>query len=125
MHFNKDSMSQKSINIVEQEESDDLVKEVLALEYTERKRTKWQTVKKYPYAVYCISTMVFALILTSFESQAGGIVISIAKFREDFGVQLMQSKPNGSRHFLVYPWLLRWWGRTWRRFLPTELVKNG
>lgn len=128
MHFNKDSMSQKSINIVELEESDDLVKEVLVLEYTERKRTKWQTVKKYPYAVYCISTMVFALILTSFESQAGGIVISISKFREDFGEQL----PDGTyaieakwqSAFLGVPLVAQMVGQNLASFLADRVGKK-
>lgn len=65
-----------------------LVKNVLLAEYVERERTKWQTFKLYPYATYCVLTIVFALTLTTFESQAGGIVISISQFRRDFGEPL-------------------------------------
>lgn len=50
--------------------------------------TKWEAIKKYPFACICIITMVWTLILTSFESQAGGIVISISQFRKHFGEEL-------------------------------------
>lgn len=128
MHVTNVSMLEKSIDVAELDGSEDLVKEVLALEYTERNRTKWQTVKKYPYAVYCISTMIFALILTSFESQAGGIVISINKFRQDFGEKL----PDGSyaieakwqSSFLGVPLVAQMVGQTLASFLADRVGKK-
>jgi MFS family permease len=47
--------------------------------------TKFQAIKKYPYAFFCIIIMVWTLVCASFESQAGGIVISIEQFRKHFG----------------------------------------
>ncbi|CDK26248.1 unnamed protein product [Kuraishia capsulata CBS 1993] len=47
--------------------------------------TNWQTVKKYPFAVYCCFVVIWMFILCSFENQAGGIVVSIPEFRKNFG----------------------------------------
>ena len=47
-------------------------------EYIDSHTSKWDSIKKFPFACFCIGAMIFTLILTSFESQAGGIVISIS-----------------------------------------------
>ncbi|CDK26249.1 unnamed protein product [Kuraishia capsulata CBS 1993] len=47
--------------------------------------TNWQTIKKYPYAVYCCFVVIWMFVLCSFENQAGGIVVSIPEFRKNFG----------------------------------------
>ncbi|EGV64550.1 hypothetical protein PSN45_004864 [Yamadazyma tenuis] len=57
----------------------------LVTEVMDKQITKWEAMKRHPYACFCILTMVWVLISTSFESQAGGTVISIGVFREDFG----------------------------------------
>lgn len=54
-------------------------------EHIDKNMSKYTAIKKYPYACFCIMSMVFTLILSSFESQAGGVVISISQFRKDFG----------------------------------------
>lgn len=61
-------------------------------EYIDSHTSKWDSIKKFPFACFCIGAMIFTLILTSFESQAGGIVISISMFRKHFGV----IQPDGS-----------------------------
>jgi sugar porter (SP) family MFS transporter len=61
---------------------------VRATELQDGNLTHWQAVREYPFAVLCIVIMVWALISTSFESQAGGIVVSIIQFRKHFGVPL-------------------------------------
>ena len=61
-------------------------------EYIDSHTSKWETIKKFPFACFCIGVMIFTLVLTSFESQAGGIVISISMFRKHFGV----IQPDGS-----------------------------
>ena len=61
-------------------------------EYIDLHTSKWETIKKFPFACFCIGVMIFTLVLTSFESQAGGIVISISMFRKHFGV----IQPDGS-----------------------------
>ncbi|KAJ5630398.1 uncharacterized protein N7484_010498 [Penicillium longicatenatum] len=47
--------------------------------------SKWQSVKKYPWAfVWCIYA-VWCILLVSFENQASSNVTSIPEFRKDFG----------------------------------------
>nr|QFR37068.1 MFS transporter [Cyberlindnera americana] len=57
-------------------------------EISESNLTRWQALKKYPYAWFCVSGMIWTLILTSFESQAGGVVFSISQFRKHYGQEL-------------------------------------
>lgn len=77
-------------------------------EYVDSHTSKWETIKKFPFACFCIGAMIFTLVLTSFESQAGGIVISISMFRKHVGVLSLMVhmflKHNGN---LVYPWLYK------------------
>lgn len=54
-------------------------------DYLDKQTSKWTSIKSHPYAVFCVISMVWVLILTSFESQAGSVVISIGEFRKDFG----------------------------------------
>lgn len=57
-------------------------------EISEANLSRWQALKKYPYAWFCVSGMIWTLILTFFESQAGGVVFSIPQFRKHFGHQI-------------------------------------
>lgn len=51
----------------------------------EHDMTKLESIKKYPLAcVWCLFA-VWCMLLVSFENQAAGNIISIPKFREDFG----------------------------------------
>lgn len=44
-----------------------------------------QAIRSHPWAfVWCLYA-IYTLILTSFDNQAGGIVIGIPQFRKDFG----------------------------------------
>lgn len=73
-------------------EEEKLAKAAQYTEYVDQHTSQWETMKKYPFACCCVLALVFILICTSFESQAGGIVIAIATFREDFG----DLQPDGS-----------------------------
>lgn len=66
--------------------NDELTKTAHFTDYVDQHMTQWEAMKKHPYALACVLGMVFLLICTSFESQAGGIVIAIVSFRQDFGV---------------------------------------
>lgn len=44
-----------------------------------------QAIKKRPMAFLWCVYAIYVLILTSFDNQAGGIVIGIPQFRKDFG----------------------------------------
>ncbi|KAM0544487.1 hypothetical protein ACHAPJ_011781 [Fusarium lateritium] len=46
-----------------------------------------QAIRTYPWAFAWCLYAIYTLILTSFDNQAGGIVIGIPQFRKDFGTQ--------------------------------------
>lgn len=47
--------------------------------------TKWQAIKKYPWACAWTRFAIWMVLLVSFENQASGNILGIPKFREDFG----------------------------------------
>lgn len=51
----------------------------------EHELTKWESVKKYPLAVAWSVFAVWCVLLVSFENQAAGNIISVPRFRQDFG----------------------------------------
>ena len=60
--------------------------------------TRWQAIKLYPWTALWILLIIWVLILVGYENQAGGIVISIPQFRQDFG------KPFGDSYVLDSQW---------------------
>lgn len=51
----------------------------------EHETSKWQAIKKQPWAfVWCLYA-VWTVLLVSFENQASGSILSIPEFRKDFG----------------------------------------
>lgn len=51
----------------------------------DREATKWQAIKRNPWAFAWCLYSVWTVLLVSYENQASGIVISIPEFRKDFG----------------------------------------
>lgn len=66
---------------------DDIARTAHYTDYVDTHISQWEAVRKYPWASLYVLAAVFILICTSFESQAGGIVIAITAFRRDFGYQ--------------------------------------
>nr|QFR37180.1 MFS transporter [Cyberlindnera americana] len=56
-----------------------------AQQKVEHQLTKWQAMKTYPKATAWIMFNVWMMVLLGYENQAGGIVISVPRFRQDFG----------------------------------------
>lgn len=71
---------------------DELAKTAHYTDYIDTHMSQWEAIRKYPFATACVLGMIFVLVCTSFESQAGGIVIAISAFRRDFG----DLQPDGS-----------------------------
>ncbi|AOA64408.1 Maltose permease [Komagataella phaffii CBS 7435] len=81
----------------EEKELQSVAKTVTAYEFSELEKlaraqqevehglSKWEAIKTYPKAFFWICAGIFIAILVGYESQAGGIVLSIPRFREDFG----------------------------------------
>lgn len=83
---------------------DDIENEHLAAkiaEINDQHRSKWQTMKEFPFACFCVLIMVWTLILASFESQAGGIVVSIVQFRRHFGHLVAGGDPDNSSDYVL------------------------
>lgn len=55
------------------------------VDQADHETTKWQAIKGNPKAFFWCLYAVWTVLLVSYETQASGIVISIPKFREDFG----------------------------------------
>ncbi|KAF4123885.1 Sugar (and other) transporter [Geosmithia morbida] len=58
---------------------------VRLLDQADHSTTKWQAIKANPKAFCWCLYAVWTVLLVSFENQASGIVISIPRFRKDFG----------------------------------------
>lgn len=70
-------------------------------EINDQHKSKWQTIKEFPFAVFCVLVMIWTLILASFESQAGGIVVSIVQFRYHFGHLIEGGDPSNTSDYVL------------------------
>lgn len=61
-------------------------------DYVDTHISQWEAIKKYPRAALYVLAGVFILICTSFEAQAGTVVIAIEAFRRDYGYQEASGK---------------------------------
>ncbi|KAG7833886.1 hypothetical protein KL943_003182 [Ogataea angusta] len=70
---------------VSEEEFDNLMQVARAQQKVEHDLTRWQATKAYTWTVYFMFVCVWSMVLVGYENQAGGMVVSIPQFREDFG----------------------------------------
>ncbi|KAK9452801.1 general substrate transporter, partial [Dipodascopsis uninucleata] len=52
---------------------------------SDHEETVWDACKRYPKACFWIALLLWGVVLVGYDSQAGGMVVSIPRFREDFG----------------------------------------
>ncbi len=68
-----------------------------ATDYEDHEGTVWQTVKRDPWATFWSLYACWTIILAAFELQAGGSVVGIPRFRQDFGFEF----PAGSGEYVI------------------------
>lgn len=65
--------------------ANDINRVARAQQKLEHDYTRWEAAKLYPRAVMYLAIMIWAMIVVGYENQAAGMVISIPRFRQDFG----------------------------------------
>nr|QFR37061.1 MFS transporter [Cyberlindnera americana] len=70
---------------IEEFENFDIDELAHAQQKVEHDLTRWEAIKRYKTVCFYIFVCLWTMCLWGYESQAGGMVLSIPQFREDFG----------------------------------------
>uniref|UniRef100_A0A060TJ03 ARAD1D51040p n=1 Tax=Blastobotrys adeninivorans TaxID=409370 RepID=A0A060TJ03_BLAAD len=81
--MDKETSSHHELEISKEQD----VHDVHATQAAEGDLTRWQAIRMYPKACLWILGIVWILCLCGFDNQAGGIVVGIPQFRQDFGYE--------------------------------------